>query len=113
LCRIFPRVWHGPKQKNKSQLIFTKTTDSSVLTNSLLSTVFTTISSGAYWLTSKRNFNTLLSPSSCIKGDEMSATVLFECGFDNAALLDDVVLLEIEIKTDLLIKEFIEIRPNE
>lgn len=35
------------------------------LTKSFWSTVLTTISSGAYWLTSKRNFNTLPSPSSC------------------------------------------------
>lgn len=35
-----------------------------LLTNNFWSTVFTTISSGAYWLTSNRNFNTLLSPSS-------------------------------------------------
>lgn len=35
-----------------------------MLTNSFWSTVLTTISSGAYWLTSNLNFNTLLSPSS-------------------------------------------------
>jgi len=38
-------------------------------TRSLLSTVFTTISSGWYWLTSNRNFSSLLSPSSWISGE--------------------------------------------
>lgn len=37
-------------------------------TNSLLSTVLTTISSGVYWETSNRSFNILLSPSSWIRG---------------------------------------------
>lgn len=43
------------------------------LTNSLLSTVFTTISSGAYWLTSKRNFRHLSFPSCWIKGEFISS----------------------------------------
>lgn len=47
---------------------------SAQLTINLLSTVFTTISSGVYWLTSNLNFNTLLSPSSWINGELMSCT---------------------------------------
>lgn len=39
-----------------------------VLTNSLLSTVLTTISSGVYWETSNRSFRHLLSPSSWMSG---------------------------------------------
>jgi len=38
------------------------------LTNSLLSTVLTTISSGVYCETSKRSFSILLSPSSWMRG---------------------------------------------
>lgn len=59
------------------------------LTINLLSTVFTTISSGVYWLTSNLNFNTLLSPSSWINGELMSATD--DCGARERLLLDVVL----------------------
>lgn len=48
-----------------------------VLTSNLLSTVFTTISSGAYWLTSNRNFKLLPSPSGWINGELIVSIQLF------------------------------------
>lgn len=44
-----------------------------LLTNNLLSTVLTTISSGAYWLTSNLNFRHLLSPCSWMSGEFRSS----------------------------------------
>lgn len=41
----------------------------SILTSNLLSTVLTTISSGVYWLTSKRSLRDLPSPSSWMSGE--------------------------------------------
>jgi hypothetical protein len=64
------------------------------LTINLLSTVFTTISSGVYWLTSNLNFNTLLSPSSWINGELMSATCDCCGARERLLLLLDVVELE-------------------
>lgn len=64
------------------------------LTINLLSTVFTTISSGVYWLTSNLNFNTLLSPSSWINGELMSCTE--DCGArERLLLLLEVVELQV------------------
>lgn len=94
LCRTFLRVWRGPVKSIDFCIAWYIQVIQSLtgsLTNNFWSTVLTTISSGVYWLTSKRNFNTLLSPSSWIKGEFISVTNDC-CGFCNALLLLLVVL---------------------
>ena len=79
--------------KSRIYKIFREKSPSQNLTINLLSTVFTTISSGVYWLTSNLSFNTLLSPSSWINGELMSETC--DCGArERLLLLLDVVELK-------------------
>lgn len=79
------------------------------LTNNLLSTVLTTISSGSYWLTSNRSFNILLSPSSWINGELMLSTQpppgvapVSRLG-GNSPWFEVIVFWELKIKNDILI----------
>lgn len=61
---------------------------------SLLSTVFTTISSGVYCETSNRSFKTLLSPSSWINGELISDA--FDCTLERLLLLEVVELKKLK-----------------
>lgn len=66
-----------------------------IFTINLLSTVFTTISSGVYCDTSNLSFKTLLSPSSWINGELMS-DAFADCARERLLLLEVVELEGIE-----------------
>lgn len=92
-CLFFPRAWHGPKNiKSNNTSVWGRNAISVKInfTINLLSTVFTTISSGVYCDTSNLSFNTLLSPSSWINGELISDT--FDCARERLLLL---LLLEV------------------
>lgn len=65
-------LWHI-----SNNLTYLKVIKEMMLTNNLLSTVFTTISSGAYWLTSNLSLRHLSSPSCWINGELISSYHVF------------------------------------